>query len=968
MQKFCFIGICSLLHVFAIKGIAQQTIFKTYTVSDGLVNNAIRKVFQDSKGFLWISTWEGLSKYDGNRFTNFTERNGLSHNLVNDIGEAANGDIYVAMNNGCVDVINHDKVIHKAILQNVIINQFYHEHGKLVAVTDNAGIIEIDGDKTKQLLPGHDLSFYSTAPINDSLMVAATDIFAFVIYSKSYKTSFNTGIRSPNYVSNFVYRDAEHRVWLGTSTGLKLLTTSPSKKEIKMVEPPSPFNVEELRSGDITAIFQQSNGSFWFATNQGLINISARGKIVKLKENAGLPSHSITCLFNDSDHNLWIGTAQGLAKILSNPPVPVPDPSHATSTFSSIVNKISNEECLLLSNHFLYRYNFTNGKIEPTALVKNDDNFIYVKNSYPFLFVDRDKVMRYNDRSNTIELFGQMDKNANALCATTPDQKNLLMGAMDGLWLFDQHKFFADSFFSMRVQTMISSRNGYVWIGTWERGLYRAKFNPQTKSFTDVFHFKQLPDEHIRSMAEDNEGNIWVGTRYKGVLRITEISKDQFNILHFDQQTGLTSNWIRDEAFDEQGNVWLASTSGVDKLIKKNNDYVVFNYSKIINLITSTNFITFVGNKRLLCSTMNGVFQLTDAGLENQQPLAVHLTKIVAGKEEINELLSKDSSVDLKLPYSGNHAAFEFTTTSYLNEKEILYSYRLKGSGDTAWSHPSNSHSVQYASLEPGRYQFEVRMLGWNGSYGPITSFLFMVKPPYWNTWWFYSLIVLFVLLALYSLYRYRINHLLRVQKVRNTIATDLHDDIGSTLTNISILSELSKKNLEQPQAAEKLLQRITEESVASQQALDDIIWSVNTSNDNMQELQARMRRYVAEVFESGNISCQFNFENTTEGGKLNMEQRRDLYLVFKECMNNIHKHASAKNIYIKIAVRSGILNMLIEDDGKGFDPNIITHRNGLKNLKIRVEKWKGNLKIDTTAGKGARIQILMPVKTSLLK
>src|SRR5205814_8758271 len=101
MQKFCFIGIWSLLHVFAIKGIAQQTIFKTYTVSDGLVNNAIRKVFQDSKGFLWISTWEGLSKYDGNRFTNFTERNGLSHNLVNDIGEAANGDIYVAMNNGC---------------------------------------------------------------------------------------------------------------------------------------------------------------------------------------------------------------------------------------------------------------------------------------------------------------------------------------------------------------------------------------------------------------------------------------------------------------------------------------------------------------------------------------------------------------------------------------------------------------------------------------------------------------------------------------------------------------------------------------------------------------------------------------------------------------------------------------------------------------------------------------------------
>ncbi|TMI86494.1 MAG: hypothetical protein E6H06_20855, partial [Bacteroidetes bacterium] len=288
--------------------------------------------------------------------------------------------------------------------------------------------------------------------------------------------------------------------------------------------------------------------------------------------------------------------------------------------------------------------------------------------------------------------------------------------------------------------------------------------------------------------------------------------------------------------------------------------------------------------------------------------------------------------------------------------------------GDTAWSHPSNSHSVQYASLEPGRYQFEVRMLGWNGSYGPITSFLFTVKPPYWKTWWFYSLIFVSVAIILYGFYRYRIRQLMKMQKMRNKIATDLHDDIGSTLTNISILSELGKKNLEQPQAAEKLLQRITEESVASQQALDDIIWSVNTSNDNMQELQARMRRYVAEVFESSNISCQVNFENTTEGGKLNMEQRRDLYLVFKECMNNIHKHASAKNIYIKIAVSNGILNMLIEDDGKGFNPNITTHRNGLKNLQTRVKKWNGGLKIDTATGKGTRIEIMMPVKTSLLK
>src|SRR5258705_3483236 len=106
---FCFIAFASS---------AQQSIFKTYTVSDGLVNNAVRKIFQDSKGFLWISTWEGLSKYDGNRFTNFTESNGLSHNLVNDVAETKDGNIYVTMNNGSVDIIRNDRIQQKGIFQN----------------------------------------------------------------------------------------------------------------------------------------------------------------------------------------------------------------------------------------------------------------------------------------------------------------------------------------------------------------------------------------------------------------------------------------------------------------------------------------------------------------------------------------------------------------------------------------------------------------------------------------------------------------------------------------------------------------------------------------------------------------------------------------------------------------------------------------------------------------------------------
>lgn len=940
--------------------LGQQSIFKTYTVSDGLVNNDIRKIFQDSKGFLWIATWEGLSKYDGNHFTNFTEKNGLSHNLVNDIIEAPDGDIYVSMNNGCVDVISHDKVKHKALFQNVIINQFYIEHNKLLALTDNAGIIEINSDKIKQLIPANELSFFNRTNLNDSLIIASSVRSPFLIYDKNYVPRIYSAPIAASTSSNYVYHDAQQRLWMGTTAGLKLLKFSAEQKKVDIIDPPAPFNIDELRNADVTSIFQQSNGSLWFATSQGLINISADGKIVKLKEKEGLPSRSVTCIFEDKEHSLWIGTEQGLSKILSNSPVPIPGPSLSPPGYSVIINKISERECLLLTNGQLYRYNFSTGKTATTGPVKNENGFVYIKNSFPFQFIQGDEILQYEEHENKILPILKLKKDAMTMSAATPDQKTFFLGTLNGMLIARQGQLIADPSFPMRIDVVLVAKNGDVWIGAWDRGLYKAKFDAKKNCLVNIFHLTQLPDEHIRSLAEDEQGNIWVGTRFNGVLRLTETSKNQFNILSFNQQKGLTSNWIRDIAFDDKGNVWLATMSGIDKLVRKNNDYVVFNYSNVINLTTITGLVSYFGNKKLLCSTLNGVFLITDDEFEKRKPVAVRLTKIAAGKEEINEALSNEK---ILLPYSDNHASFEFTTPSYLNEKLILYSYRLKGSVDTSWSVPSDNHSVQFASLEPGHYSFEVRMLGWNGNYGPITSFNFSIAHPYWKSWWFYSLIGLAILLLTFLLYRYRINQLLRVQKVRNNIATDLHDDIGSTLTNIGILSELSKKNLEQAPVAEKYLERITEESLASQQALDDIIWSVNSRNDNLRELEARMRRYIAEVFESSNIVCHFNFESETDGGRLNMEQRRDLYLVFKECMNNIYKHAGAKNISVSILVKNGVLSMNINDDGKGFDPGMITDRNGLKNLKTRVEKWKGILKIHTVAGKGSDIQISMPVK-----
>ena len=352
---------------------------------------------------------------------------------------------------------------------------------------------------------------------------------------------------------------------------------------------------------------------------------------------------------------------------------------------------------------------------------------------------------------------------------------------------------------------------------------------------------------------------------------------------------------------------------------------------------------------------------IIDDETEKTSATPIYITSVHLGDTTFNyNTHPADTKVQLK--YSQNQAAFEFSAPGFINEKQILYSYRLLGSADTTWSKPANLHNVSYASLQPGSYLFEVRTTGWNEEWGLPANFVFNIRQPYWQTWWFYSLIALVVILFFYAFYLYRIRQLKNLQKVRNRIASDLHDDIGSTLTNINMLSEISRKNLEQPQEAEKFLHRITEEVTLTSQALNDIIWSVNSSNDSMEEIFARMRRYVADLFDNSNTICHLNLDKTVAEKKLNMEQRRDLYLIYKESMNNIHKYAAANNIWIDVQWRSGKLYLKIKDDGKGFEPSFTTNSNGLKNIRTRVGKWKGSININTSPGNGTLIEIVLPL------
>ena len=199
---------------------------------------------------------------------------------------------------------------------------------------------------------------------------------------------------------------------------------------------------------------------------------------------------------------------------------------------------------------------------------------------------------------------------------------------------------------------------------------------------------------------------------------------------------------------------------------------------------------------------------------------------------------------------------------------------------------------ANYTNLDPGEYTFKVKGSNNDGLWSPvIASVKLIITPPYWQTWWFRTLLFVAVAAAVYGLYRYRLQHILKLQNIRNRIAADLHDDIGSTLNSISVYSEVAKKDpARQPHA----LNMIGESSRKVIDAMSDIVWTINPDNDSFEKIILRMRSLCYNLLRAKKIDFTFRADENMNGLKLSLQERRNFYLIFKEALNNLVKYSGA--------------------------------------------------------------------------
>jgi signal transduction histidine kinase len=294
--------------------------------------------------------------------------------------------------------------------------------------------------------------------------------------------------------------------------------------------------------------------------------------------------------------------------------------------------------------------------------------------------------------------------------------------------------------------------------------------------------------------------------------------------------------------------------------------------------------------------------------------------------------------------------------------ESLRYQYRLEGA-DADWSASTGARTITYAKLSPGRYRFLVRAVNSVGVLSPRpASVSFKILSPVWQRWWFIAMAGALAGALAYAFYRYRVAQLLALERVRTRIAADLHDDIGSSLSQISVLSEVVRNQLGEQEARVtknlSLINRVSQEALDS---MSDIVWAINPQQDHLSDLVRRMRRVASEALPACNIEFTLNAPAPGLDLKLGADIRRQVFLMFKETINNLVRHSKCTQASIDLRIEGTSLALTVTDNGKGFEPDQVNEGNGLISLHRRARSLGGETVVLSRKGEGATVMIKVP-------
>ena len=591
--------------------------------------------------------------------------------------------------------------------------------------------------------------------------------------------------------------------------------------------------------------------------------------------------------------------------------------------------------------------------------------------------------------NNTLETFNTSDGLVDNKVYTleTDAQNRLLIGTRWGLSIFENSTFEnidEDDLPGRKIRAILPINDqNEIWIGTYEEGIIQYREG----TVNHITESDGLPNNTVMALEESNDGAIWAAT-YGGLSRLQNNSFTNYTI-----DEGLPHNGILDILIDTDRNLWVTTFGGIARFaddsfetitpedglpgevcyfieqddrgifwIGTNKGVVRFDYQayqsknedteeQFFRLLTTDQGITsnemnagasFKDKRgRLWFGSVGGVsvFDPSKEKISNVSP-KVHIENVSVSGERV----SIKEPLDIG---SNNHnITFEFIGISFTAPHQMKYRYRLKNSNE-GWQETTQS-SVRYSALMPGDYTFEVKARNFNGKWSPEPAQIsFAVQAPFWLRWWFITLVIIMLAGIILFIYNYyRVKKMVEMERMRVQIASDLHDDVGSALTEIALQSDFLQ-TMEVPDNLEESLKQIGVQSRKIVSSLDDIVWSIDARNDTIGDLTDRMQDYVNNVLSDRKVFYEFDCDMQQQ---LDVSVKENLYLIFKESVNNIAKHSNAERVNVTLIADNSGFTMGIKDNGPGVSGSRKSGQ-GLRNMKMRAKRINAEITFNDKNG-----------------
>ncbi len=1012
---FCSIG------QFAVAQ-APSLYFNRVTIQNGLSHNKVNCILQDQRGFIWMGTDDGLNRYDGRRFVVFRHEPGnkasISGNIITDIVEDEKGVLWISTSDGGLSKYDYRLSSDQQFKQyrnipgdptsipvNIINDLLPDRYGHLWLATGGYSVLRFN--KSTERFERPDPGSRRTAlkmclDSNGVLWVGGQGGSILKVNTKTLAsetdpryTNLYSGL--PHATVTALYKDSNNDIWFGSwDNVLYRYSAATQSEEVFDQSTPAAFPVEEA-----TSFSEDNEARLWIGGRYAGLTIYDKNQNQFFNyrydpaREGSIADDQVNCIFRCRNGMFWIGTNKGVS-------VYNPLQQYFVQTFLPATGKKitiydfyeeKNGDLWIATTNGIYiqkkdEHNFLHlplsykgERLSVTKFFSDSKGNFYIGTNYSLFLYDK-KTNRISMLPGTEKdpVIGKIiDSRVVSITEATIEGKPVLLVSPYGHFLtyydFDSKTWVSrmDTVkkiiqrFNLKdnlIRKFYRTRSDQLWLATGKMGLAEWTTNSSpTLNFraNNPAEAGTISNDNVYDIIEDAKNNLWVST-YGGGLNYFDTKSKKFDHI------GATNNLLEGIHIDSKEQVWMIINGNLHKYNPQTGSYSSFSLPDLEKSGGVKGNIFKDSGGFMYAAGLNYFIRFKPEAIDDRagQP-SVFLTDFKIFNKSFNHLLSQSQ---IALRYKQNYFTIEFAAPEF-KTGQVQYSYMLEG-WDNDWIEAGDRSFANYSNLDGGHYTFKVRATNKKGNWGKeVAAMPIRIVPPFRKTPLFYILCASAAALIIYLLYRYRIKELLKRQAIRNRIAQDLHDSVGSTLSSISVYSQVAKIQYERGNNSElkHVLERIGVTSTDMISEMNDIVWALNPQNDNMEKIVQRMESFAKPLLKTKNISCDFNYNPGVLHLNLSMEKRKNFYLIFKEAINNVLKYSNCKNLEISIQLLNQQIKLIVKDDGQGFDKDQLKtlaarsmSGNGLNNMKRRAEEMGGTGDIQSEPGKGTIVQLQFPI------